>query len=651
MKLSIKNKFIIPTLIIVILGMGLTVMAAYFKAKAALQDSITSQVGQFAGSAASSLDTWLTDRTFDIQNWSKQKIFVSSLKKGFVGKAARNSANAMLEELKKDYQHYDDICLADSSGKIVAASNPDLVDKLDISGWKSFQESLRGSQSVSEVMKNPETGVPFFVISSPVKKKDIVSGVLIGLFDISNYAQKFIAPVKVGQEGYSFLIDKRGMTIFHPVKSNILTLDLGKTEFGKQMMTQKNGQLMYRFEGEDKMVAFRTNERLGWTIVVAALNSEIMAPVKSLGRTSLIISAVVVVVAAVIIFIIAGFISRLITLVVEGLKDAAQGEGDLTKRLDIKSQDEVGLLAKWFNSFVEKIQGIISDIAGCSERLGTSSGGLLDISRKMAEETDRMSEKSNSVAAAAEEMSSNMSSVAAAVEQSSSNINMVSSAAEEMTSTINEIAQNTGKTRETSGQTVARAKKASENIMLLNSSAQEISRVIETINDISEQTNLLALNATIEAARAGSAGKGFAVVAGEIKELAMQTARATLEIKGKIENIQSSTGLTVSEIQAISKDITSVNEMIDTVAAAVEEQSVTTREISANVTQAAQGLGEVTQNVTQSSTVADEIASAITEVNQAAKEMTKNGAQINTSASGLNKLAEELNQTVGQFVY
>lgn len=331
------------------------------------------------------------------------------------------------------------------------------------------------------------------------------------------------------------------------------------------------------------------------------------------------------------------------------VQDFAEGEGDLTKRLDVVSDDEVGQLAKWFNVFVQKLQGIIGNISGNSDKLNQSSEDLLAISREMADGAGQLSEKSAAVATAADQMSENLTSVAAAAEESSTNISMVSAAAEEMTSTINEIAQNTERTRVTSNQAVERTQKASGNIDTLSASAQEIGKVVETINDISEQTNLLALNATIEAARAGDAGKGFAVVASEIKDLARQTAEATLEIKGKIERIQDSTKDTVSEVEQIAIAINSVNEMIDTVAAAVEEQSATTREISGNVTNAAQGIQDVTVNVSQSSDVATDIAKDIADVNQVSTQMSDNTSQISTSAGELSQLSRELKTTVDQF--
>ena len=649
MSLSIKNKFVIPTLVLLIIGMGLSSSISYYKAEAALKTAITGQVEQLAASANKTLETWLSDRELDIKGWSKQEVFITSAKDSFIAKSARKSANEFLTGLKGDYKYYDDICLADMTGQIVSAANPDVIDKLNIADWDSFKEAAKGNLSISDVMENKKTGAPFFVMAVPVKENEAVIGVLSGIFDFNIYNAHLIDPIKVGEKGYAFMFDKNGLVIAHPDKSKVLKLDLSKLDFGKDMMAQKNGVIEYTLEGVEKIAALKNLPKLGWTVVVNAESSEIMSPVKDLGRTNMILSVAIIVIAAFVIYFTAGFIVRSINEVVAGLKDAAEGEGDLTKRLEVKSRDEVGSLAKWFNTFVQKLQGIITNIAGNSERLNTSSSELLAISRKMSEGAEKMSAKSNTVAAAAEEMSSNLSSVAAAAEQSSTNISMVSSAAEEMTSTINEIARNTEKTRATSNDAVLRTKKTSENIDSLSRSAKEIGRVVETINDISEQTNLLALNATIEAARAGEAGKGFAVVAGEIKALARQTAEATLEIKEKIESIQGSTQQTVSEIEEITVAINSVNEMIDTVAASVEEQSATTKEIASNVIQAARGIQEVTDNVTQSSAVAGEIAKDIADVNQAANEMSKDSSQINTSADDLSQLSGELKKTVDQF--
>jgi methyl-accepting chemotaxis protein len=183
----------------------------------------------------------------------------------------------------------------------------------------------------------------------------------------------------------------------------------------------------------------------------------------------------------------------------------------------------------------------------------------------------------------------------------------------------------------------------------LGRAAVEISKVTEVITEISEQTNLLALNATIEAARAGEAGKGFAVVANEIKELAAQTAKATGDIRGKIDGIQSSTDKTVVEIDTIMKVINDVNQIVAQIAKDTVEQSTSTQEIASNVAEASQGIQEVNQNVAQSSLVSTDIAKNISEVSSEAAEMAENSHSIENNATVLSQMAEQLNGLVGRF--
>lgn len=331
------------------------------------------------------------------------------------------------------------------------------------------------------------------------------------------------------------------------------------------------------------------------------------------------------------------------------LEDIAQGDGDLTQRLNVTTKDEIGYLAKWFNLFMDKLQNMIKDISGQAQIVGSSSTELATVSDQMQQGSKHTSDQSNTVSAAAEEMSSNMNSVAAAMEQATTNVNTVASAAEQMSSSIGQIAQNTERASTVTQQAVQETQSASTKVSELGTAAEEIGKVTQTITEISEQTNLLALNATIEAARAGDAGKGFAVVANEIKELANQTAGATEEIRTKINDIQNSTGETVHEIEKITKVINDVNEIVSTIARSVEEQSSAVQEIASNVAQASSGLGDVNENVAQTSTVAGEVASNIADLNNTSTEMAQNSNQINDSVSELSQLSETLNGLVGQF--
>lgn len=331
------------------------------------------------------------------------------------------------------------------------------------------------------------------------------------------------------------------------------------------------------------------------------------------------------------------------------VKDISEGEGDLTKRLEVLKKDEIGALAGYFNVFLDKLQEMVSQIKDNAQTINTASTDLSDVAVQVSDNSEETSNRSNMVAAAAEEMSSNINNVAAAMEESSTNINMVASAAEEMSSTINDIAVNAENAQTISNQAVEKASEVSVKMEGLGDAAIGIGKVLETITEISEQVNLLALNATIEAARAGEAGKGFAVVANEIKDLAKQTSEAASEIRGKVEAIQNSTNDNIAGIEETSGVIHEINGLIDVIAGSVSEQSQATQEIAENIAQASQGIQEVNENVNQSSSVAGEITRDIAVVDNSANNITNNSSQLKINAENLSKMANQLNSVVGGF--
>jgi methyl-accepting chemotaxis protein len=311
--------------------------------------------------------------------------------------------------------------------------------------------------------------------------------------------------------------------------------------------------------------------------------------------------------------------------------------------------DEFAELSTTFNSFIANTRRMVLGLQESVKATGTASSELSNLSHGMQDGASSASERTQAVAAAAEEMSANMNSVAAASEEASTNVNMVATATEEMSATISEISANTDEASKIATRAVEQASSASSKVDILGEAAVKISKVTEVISDISAQTNLLALNATIEAARAGEAGKGFAVVANEIKELARQTSEATQQIKSQIEGIQSSTDETVTEIRDITEVINKVNEIVSTIAAAIEEQAATTGEIGGNVQQAAIGISEVNENVAHTSTVASDIAGDIGQISAIADGMTDSSGKVNISADSMAGLASTLDEMVKRF--
>jgi methyl-accepting chemotaxis protein len=253
-------------------------------------------------------------------------------------------------------------------------------------------------------------------------------------------------------------------------------------------------------------------------------------------------------------------IARPLRSVAAVLDDVA--EGDLTQRVAVESDDEVGAMAAALNKAADSMQSTIQAI---SDGVGS------------------LKASTNQLSTAAEQVSNSVETVAAG--------------STEVSGSISDIAENAHEAASVASQAVAVAEATNSTVAKLGESSMEIGNVVKVITTIAEQTNLLALNATIEAARAGDAGKGFAVVANEVKDLAQETAKATEDISRRVEMIQSDTSNAVSAISEIGQIIARINEFQLTIASAVEQQTATTTEMNRSVNEASTGVTEIAANI------------------------------------------------------
>ncbi len=304
------------------------------------------------------------------------------------------------------------------------------------------------------------------------------------------------------------------------------------------------------------------------------------------------------------------------------MQDIAQGEGDLTKTLDVSGRDEVGQLAQAFNSFTEKLRHIIRLVKAEIRSLGHSSKRLDESSATLKQGVELFKSHTGHIAHISDTLRQRAEEVQRMIN--------------EMDHAISEISEQTTKAATVANKAHDKIQNVEGLITVLSKGSQEIGEVVNFINTIADQTNLLALNATIEAARAGEAGKGFAVVANEVKELARQTGEATENISRKVKGIQDSLAQVVQSIREVAQVITHINEISNTIAAAVEEQTAAVSGIVGNV-------GNVTSE-------AESLHSLVPKLEEIAEMAQESMVKVSQEGQRLSKLSQKLQRLMDQFV-
>ena len=422
-----------------------------------------------------------------------------------------------------------------------------------------------------------------------------------------------IAAMRYDGSNYLWINDLAPKMIMHPIKPELDGKDLSenKDPNGKALFVEMarvckesgKGFVDYAWskpgstQPVPKISYVELYQPWGWIVGTGIYIDDVTAHVRQIQ-----IGIGIALLAMLALSVLLGFlVSRTVTgpikAVVDTIRDIAQGEGDLTKRLPIHGKNEIGELSEWFNTFINKLHGIISRVSDSSLQLASSALELQLTSKQMTESIAQLSSQSTSLATAGEEMSATSGDIANNCHHAAGNAGGATKKATQGAAVV-------GQSIAVMNTIAERVKNAAGTVDALGVRSEQIGAIIGTIEDIADQTNLLALNAAIEAARAGEQGRGFAVVADEVRALAERTTRATKEIGEMIKAIQKETkdavismeqsvtqveqgtshaadsGRSLQEILDIINDVT---DQISQIATAAEEQTATTREISSNV--------------------------------------------------------------------
>ncbi len=520
--------------------------------------------------------------------------------------------------------------------------------------FDAISSGQKVSINIQPSEKNGELTAYVNVIIGDVNHPRGMAGVGISLAEVS----RDLADFKVSESSTAYLITEKGDIKAHPDTRYITEVGNIKNipdpayrqNVVDGLLQKESGLLAYEDEnGDEKMVAFSSIPSVGWKIVIEAPKKELASGLDRIFITNAMVLAGSVLLLFLVLDLMMRFIFKPIAETVTALEDISGGEGDLTRRIKVGSRDEAGLLSLNFNKFVDKLQQMIKRIAKDTDGVSGSADGLLDTATILVRNSRETSQDSQKAAAAAEEMSHNIGDIAATLQTASENIAQIAAATEQMETTIAEIALRAANAREITGEAVAVGGNSSKQIEALGRAVADIGKVVSDITEISEQTNLLALNATIEAARAGEAGKGFAVVANEIKALSTQTNEATEDIKMKIKGIEQTSETTISGIERLSQIIGTINDIVSMIAVAVEEQSVTAKELSGNISNISLGLNNINKNTAAITTVSGKMADDIGGINTRSAKMSEHSANVLKSSESLKELSYNLKGLVDQF--
>ncbi len=667
---SVRNKFLIPTIILMFIGLSVSAAISYIRFQKAVREMAGTHIGQLASSAANQLGVWIETTRLNVKSWSEELSIKTAAADDLMGQSARETASERLKNIIETYGFFDEILLTDGSGTVIAAGNPKLVGQLKIPDRLFFQEGMKGNAIISDVVQSKVSGKYIFVVAFPVRQAadNKILGVLAAGIDLGIFYKRFIEPIRVGKSGYAFICSQEGVIIAHPNKDDVLKKNIRDFGFSQEMLTKQDGNFSYTVNDVEKIAAVKRIEITNWLITVTVHNAELLESAKNIGYVQIFIAAVVIILAGLLIFFIAGSVTCPLNDVGKILKDMAAG--NLSRNIDITSQDEIGQMANDLNHAVGNLRNMIQELADTTHLLSGSSEELSAVSEEMASGAKELNAQAGSLTNASQQTSSNISVVAAAAEQSgaslsgisamteemsstfiqvadfvrktvenvritassgeniSAQINSIASTAEEMTVSLNEVAKNTLKADQISQNANRKTHDVNARMSVLSASSKKIGKIVSLIKEIADQTKMLALNATIEAASAGAAGRGFSVVAGEIKELARQSADAADEIEGQIEEIQkaaSDAAAAIQEIAQVIHESAGINSMI---ASASEEQNAASAEISKSAAATAFAARSVAKKSAESSVLVEDIASSMDKSSQTALQVAKSIQEI-----------------------
>ncbi|MCD4689802.1 MAG: HAMP domain-containing protein [Desulfuromonadaceae bacterium] len=648
MKLNLRAKLLVPTFAVIILCLAVTGFYSYRTAKLTVETALKEQMHTIASNMSKQIEVKVSDLTRTFRTLAGRNVVRALLTDG-EGAITENVAQseAALLQMMQDYpEEFEFLAIIGGDGVAVAASQQKLVGQLNVADRGYFQSNLAGKVGY-EVVKSKVSGEPILVLSVPVSVQGRSQGACIGAVRIGYFAEQYVSPVKVAERGYAYLVDAKGTFLNHPDAKNILNGTIGDYDWGRRMLAEGSGFQVYDWKGQSKVVSYEVVPTTGWVIAAGAEFDDMFAPLAGIARASILATVLTLLGVGVVLFVIATSIVKAVRQGVDFAEEVRAG--DVSRRLRLVRYDEIGTLAVALDRMADGLEEkalLAESIANGDLTVEVGEVGERDrLGQACARMVTNLSDLMTQLQAAAEQigagsvqLAEGSQSLAQGATESAASLEQISASMIEMASQTKLSADNADQANGLSNEAMSATTNGSELMAemvtamgVINTSGQDIAKIIKVIDEIAFQTNLLALNAAVEAARAGQHGKGFAVVAEEVRNLAARSAKAAKETAELIEDSVSKTrhgneiaDRTASALQGIVSGTTKVSDLVAEIAAASKEQSE-------GIGQVTEGLGQIDQVTQQATANAEETAAAAEELSSQAGHLRQNLAHFEVS--------------------